>query len=228
MAVTKLLVVEDDPAGLELMTEIFNGLDAQVCPLSDSREAARLVEQERYDCVVLDLKMPGLDGFELAQMIRRSMANKATPIVIVTGRDELDTLHLSFSAGATFFLQKPIDKKKLTNLLRTVREPLYENRRRCNRVPLQTEVICTVGDRTLAGVTWNISQGGIQLEVAGLQRYDIARLSFRLPNFAPMINAQGTVMWAGDDRQGIYFTEMSLEDQERVRAYVMQVELSPK
>jgi CheY-like chemotaxis protein len=88
MAALKLLIVEDDIASLELMDEVFTSLKAKVCPVSDSREAAGLVEKEKFDGIFLDLEMPNLNGFDLARLIRKSSWNKSTPIIIVTGRDE--------------------------------------------------------------------------------------------------------------------------------------------
>ena len=164
MASLKLLVVEDDIASLELMTEVFTSLEAEVRPVSDSREAAGLINQEKFDGIFLDLEMPNLNGFELATRIRSSSWNKATPIVIVTGRDERQTMQEAFAMGATFFLQKPVDRQKLSILFRTVRGGMLENRRRSIRVPLQTDVTCEVGSRTVRGVTWNLSQGGMQVE----------------------------------------------------------------
>ena len=79
---------------------------------------------------------------------------------------------------------------------------------------------CTIADKTLNGLTWNISQGGIQLEVAGLKLGDTVRMSFILPQLATVIKAQGVVVWAQGGRQGFYFTEMSVEHQETVRTYI--------
>ena len=104
--------------------------------------------------------MPILSGFELAKLARESTCNKTTPLVIVTGRDEQDTTHLSFSVGATYFLQKPIDIQELAPLLKKIRNHSFENRRRCVRVPLNTDVTCAVADKTLNSLIWNISQGG--------------------------------------------------------------------
>src|SRR3977135_4681431 len=93
----------------------------------------------------LDLEMPNLSGFDLARLIRKSSWNKSTPIIIVTGRDERDTMQQVFSIGATFFLQKPVDRQKLSILFRTVCGGMLENRRKYTRVPLRTERICIVG-----------------------------------------------------------------------------------
>jgi CheY-like chemotaxis protein len=196
MASLKLLIVEDDLPSLELMAEVFTSLGAEVRPVSDSQKAAGLVNQERFDGIFLDLEMPNLNGFDLARRIRTSSWNKSTPIVIVTGRDERDTMRQAFSIGATFFLQKPVDRQKLSILFRTVRGGMLENRRRSARVPIQTDVVCQVGDRALRGVTWNLSQGGMQVEVGDLQPKDTVRLSFRLPVSGVSLEAAGTVVWA--------------------------------
>jgi CheY-like chemotaxis protein len=224
----KLLVVEDDLANLELMTEVFTSLQATVRALSDSVEAAIVVEREKFDGIFLDLEMPNLNGFQLAQKIRESSWNKATPVVIVTGREQRDTMYQSFALGATFFLQKPVDRHKLSNLFRTVRGPLFERRRRYVRVPLSTEVTCNTGPKTVKGRTWNLSQGGMQVEVGGLKQNESVQLSFRLPASATEIEASGVVAWVREERQGIHFTKMSVQNQQEVRDFIGKLELSPK
>jgi CheY-like chemotaxis protein len=220
----KLLVVEDDPASLELMTEVLRSLEAEVRPFSDSQKAAVLVNQEKFDGIFLDLEMPNLNGFALAQEVRKSSWNRLTPIVIVTGRDERDTMHQAFATGATFFLQKPIDKRKLALLFRAVRGTMVENRRRYARVPLQTEVTCKVGAKVSHGRTWNLSQGGVQVEAGHLSPGDKVRVSFRLPTTGVVIDAHGTVKWGNETRQGIEFARLSNEADAAIRQFIIQVE----
>jgi CheY-like chemotaxis protein len=224
MVSLKLLIVEDDIASLELMTEVFTSLEAEVSPVSDSQKAAGLVNQERFDGIFLDLEMPNLHGFDLARLIRKSSRNKSTPIVIVTGRDQRDTMQQAFTIGATFYLQKPVDRQKLSILFRTVRGGMVENRRRYTRVPIQTEVMCTVGSRTIRGVTWNLSQGGMQVEAGGLQSGDTVRVSFRLPVSGVSLEAVGTVVWIKENRQGIQFTNVSPQNDQSIRQFIAEVE----
>src|SRR6202011_4187754 len=198
MTPLKLLVVEDDPASLELMVEVFTSLKAEVHPVSDSEKAVGIVNQERFDGIFLDLEMPNLNGFDLARVIRNSSWNKFTPIIIVTGRDERQTIQPSFAIGVTFFLQKPVDRQKLSILFRTVSGGMLENRRKYIRVPLQTEVTFIAGSRTIRGMTWNLSQGGMQVEVGDLKPKDAVRLSFQLPISAVAIDAAGVVVWANE------------------------------
>ncbi|MFZ0540438.1 MAG: response regulator [Candidatus Sulfotelmatobacter sp.] len=220
----KLLVVEDDIPSLELMTEVFMSLKAEVRPISDSQKAVAMVNQEKFDGIFLDLEMPNLNGFDLARLVRKSSWNKSTPIIIVTGRDDRQTMQDAFAIGATFFLQKPVDRQKLSALFRTVSGGMLENRRKFTRVPVQTEVTCTVGSRTVRGTSWNLSQGGMQVEVGGLKAKDAVRLSFKLPVSGVVIDATGVVVWGQESRQGIQFTNLSTQSQQSIRRFMTEIE----
>jgi CheY-like chemotaxis protein len=220
----KVLIVEDNIASLELMTEVFTSLKAEVRAFSDSEKAVGVVNEEKFDGIFLDLEMPKLNGFDLARLIRKSSWNKSTPIVIVTGRDERQTMQDAFALGATFFLQKPVDRQKLSVLFRTVSGGMLENRRKYIRVPIQADVACTVGARTLRGVCWNLSQGGLQVEVGGLRPKDAVRLSFQLPIASVTIDAAGIVAWGNEQRQGIQFTNVSAQSQQSIRKFIEEVE----
>lgn len=220
----KLLIVEDDVASLELMEEVFVSLNAEVRAVSESGKAADLVNRERFDGIFLDLEMPYMNGFDLARWIRTSSRNRSTPIITVTGRDDRQTMQQVFASGATFYLQKPVDRQKLSNLYRTVRGSLYECRRRFVRVPLHTEVVCTVDSLPLKGVSWNLSQGGIQVEVEGLKAGQTVRLTFRLPSSGAPIDATGTVIWVVDNRQGIRFGHV--KGDQAVRDFIAALEMT--
>jgi c-di-GMP-binding flagellar brake protein YcgR len=133
-------------------------------------------------------------------------------------------METSFALGATFFLQKPIDRQKLNTLFRTVRGGLLENRRRYTRVPLNTEVTCQIGSRIMRGMSWNLSQGGVQVEASNLTPGDTVRVSFRLPVSDTAVEAVGVVVWAKENRQGIQFTNVSEHHQQSVRDFVASVE----
>lgn len=220
----KLLVVEDDIPSLELMTEVFTSLKAEVRPLSESEKAVAMVNREKFDGIFLDLEMPNLNGFDLARLVRKSSWNKSTPIIIVTGRDDRQTMQDVFAIGATFFLQKPVDRQKLSALFRTVSGGMLENRRKFTRVPIQADVACTVGTRTVRGTSWNLSQGGMQVEVGGLKPKDAVRLSLKLPVSGVVIDAAGIVVWAKGSRQGIQFTAVSAQSQQSIRQFIAEIE----
>jgi DNA-binding response OmpR family regulator len=220
----KLLIVEDNLASLELMTEVFTSLKAEVRPISDSEKAVGMVNQERFDGIFLDLELPNLNGFDLARLVRKSSWNKSTPIIIVTGRDDTQAMQDAFAIGATFFLQKPVDRQKLSVLFRRVSGGMVENRRKYTRVPIKADVTCTVGSRAIRGVTWNLSQGGMQVEIGGLRPKDAVRLSFQLPISGEAIDVTGSVMWGSEKRQGIQFTNVGAQSQQSIRKFIGELE----
>jgi CheY-like chemotaxis protein len=217
-----LLLVEDDIPSLEMMSEVFASLNADVRPISDSEKAASLVNRERFDGIFLDLEMPKIHGLDLARRIRSSSWNKSTPIVVVTGRDDKEAMQQAFSFGATFFLHKPVDRQRLSKLLQTVRGGLVQNRRRYSRVPFQTEVFCTKDGHTFRGASLNLSHGGIQIETHDLKQGDTLQLSFQLPAPGPRIDVMGTVVWADDRRQGIQFIKMNPQHEQAIRDFIDQ------
>ncbi len=224
MTSLKLLVVEDDLASLELMTEVFTSLKAKVRALSDSVKAAEIINQEKFDGIFLDLEMPRISGFELARRIRQSSWNKSAPIVIVTGRDDRRTMQEIFAIGATFYLHKPVDRQRLSGLFRTVRGALLENRRRHGRVPIHAPVVCSSGARTLQGITWNLSSGGVQVEVGGLQPGKPVEISFQVPGSGAEIKAIGVVVWAKEQREGIQFTKMNAQTRRAIQEFIVEAE----
>jgi CheY-like chemotaxis protein len=220
----KLLVVEDNIASLELITEVLTSLSADVSPVSNSEKAAVMVNQQRFDGIFLDLEMPKVDGFDLARMIRKSSWNKSVPIVIVTGHDNRGTMHEVFQIGASFYLQKPVDRQRLTNLFRAVRGALLENRRRHARVPLHTPVTCITDSGTMQGTVWNLSMGGMQIEAGDLQPGTSIQLFFRLPRSTPSVEAVGMVVWAKEHRQGVQFTKNSAQTSQAIQEFITEAE----
>ncbi|MFQ5737728.1 MAG: response regulator [Acidobacteriota bacterium] len=214
----KILVVDDDVPTLESMREVFTQLGVEVCPVSHSQQAATLINQEKFDGIFLELTMPEVDGFELARQIRQTSWNRRTPIVIVTGQKDRQTIEKAFSAGATFFLQKPIDNDKLTRLLESTRGTIWEERRRYTRISLRTEVTCQVGSRKITGISVNLSQGGLLFQGhRSLAPGNVVQVSFRLPGQKLPINAEGFVLRVDEKRRvGVRFVEMSPEDRQRI------------
>jgi uncharacterized protein (TIGR02266 family) len=215
----KVLVVENDAPTLELMGEVLTSLKVEVRAVSDSERAAALVEQERFDGIFLDLHMPKVDGFEVARRIRASNWNRSAPIVVVTGYDDAATMQRAFAAGATFFLQKPVDRQRLTKLFRAARGRMFENRRQFVRLSLHTEVVCQVENQTLRGMSSNISQGGILFEAGrSLSAGTTVRLSFRLPGRELRIDVTGVVVRVDEkQRAGVRFTHIGARELQLIR-----------
>jgi CheY-like chemotaxis protein/signal transduction histidine kinase/HAMP domain-containing protein len=88
--VRRLLVVEDDPAEQMSVTELLGHTDIEIVTAPTGAEALRLMRDSPIDCVVLDLRLPDMSGFELLEVIQLDPALRHLPIIVFTGRDISD------------------------------------------------------------------------------------------------------------------------------------------
>jgi len=88
--VRRLLVVEDDPAEQLSVTELLGYKDIEIVTASSGAEALKAMRESSIDCVVLDLKLPDMSGFELLEVIQSDPDLKHLPIIVFTGRDISD------------------------------------------------------------------------------------------------------------------------------------------
>lgn len=218
----RILVVEDDLETLELMTDVLSSFDVDVVPISDSEEAAGIINQETFEGIFLDLVMPKLDGFRLAKAVRVSTRNRTTPIVIVTGSSDRRVMQQAFHAGGNFFLSKPVDRRRLAILLNTTRGAMLANRRGLQRAPLHVEV----QREGAKGGLWsrNISERGLLVEGdRTLHPGTELSITFSLPQQLEVIHAIGTVARIdGEGRAGISFRSLRQTDRQRIRIYVAE------
>ena len=163
----KILLVDDEPDICKLIKTLLEPLGVEVHTLSDSREAALILERDKFDGIMLDVAMPGLDGFQLARRIRSTPPNQHAPIIMLTGMDEVETMRRAFEAGVTFFLGKPVSREKIYAIFRTARGAMLAERRRTGRLPYRTAVNVAWEAQRFNSTSINISEGGMALEGSG-------------------------------------------------------------
>ena len=109
----RALVVEDDPDIVELLAHYLSSDGWSVDSEANGRLALTRVRAQRYDLVILDLQLPGLDGLAVCAEIRRDAATRHVPVVILTARgDEADRV-LGLEMGADDYVVKPFSPKEL-------------------------------------------------------------------------------------------------------------------
>ena len=96
----KILVVDDEESNRNLFRDLLVGAGHVVVEAADGREAIALIKSEKPDVVLLDLVMPGRDGFELCRLIRVDHETAALPILIITGLDDRDARIRGIRCGA--------------------------------------------------------------------------------------------------------------------------------
>ncbi len=113
-----VLVVDDDVSLRVLVDAALRGAGFQVVEAVDGSEAIARFEEARPDVVLLDVMMPGMDGYEACQKLRALPGGGATPIVMMTGLDDIDSIERAYEVGATDFTTKPINGALLVHRLR--------------------------------------------------------------------------------------------------------------
>ncbi len=104
-----VLIVDDDPASLTVMQEILASQGARLVTATSGEEALRKVLDDDFAAILMDVRMPGIDGFTTASMIRERKRSRYTPIIFVTGHaEELTTMFKSYRSGAVDFIVKPV------------------------------------------------------------------------------------------------------------------------
>ena len=113
----KILIVEDVKEMADLIRLYLQkeGMDAHLCETGEDGLAE--FARERYDLVVLDINLPGIDGFEFLQRLRR---NSAVPVMIVSARDADEDMILGLGIGADEFVTKPFSPKVLAARVRAM------------------------------------------------------------------------------------------------------------
>jgi diguanylate cyclase (GGDEF)-like protein len=115
----RILVVDDMPLNVKLLLEWLEHEHFAVSTAADGLEALAKIAAEQPDIVLLDVMMPGLDGFETCRRIKADQEMAHIPVVIVTALDDVDDLVKGFEAGADDFLIRPINGLELIARVRS-------------------------------------------------------------------------------------------------------------
>jgi DNA-binding response OmpR family regulator len=117
---TRILVVDDDPILREFASVYLTTPMSTVALAPDASTALDLLAREQFDIALIDIDMPGMDGFELVECIRGQDKLRNLPIVMVTGREDIVSIDRAYAVGATSFVTKPVNWRQLSHQLRYV------------------------------------------------------------------------------------------------------------
>jgi PilZ domain len=99
---------------------------------------------------------------------------------------------------------------------------MFQDQREYERVAMRAQVTCIVDSETTRGVSWNLSQAGIQVEVNTLKPKGAIQLSFRLPASGVAVDAVGSLVWQHNRRHGIRFIHVGPQSRQSILQFVKE------
>lgn len=115
----RVLLVDDDRGFLEALVKRLSRRGLQVTGTSSPEEALRSVSSEKFDAVILDLKMPGMDGIEVLRQMK--LKQPELPVILYTGFGSVESSITAMRYGAMDFIEKPADINVLMDKIRKAR-----------------------------------------------------------------------------------------------------------
>jgi DNA-binding response OmpR family regulator len=124
MADKKILLIDDDPDVRLAMHVRLKANGYETAFASDALTSISEARKHQPDVIILDLGLPGGDGFVVIERLKRHPALSVIPIIVVSGRDSIGNKDRALKAGAKVYLQKPVDNGELLAVIRqTLGEP---------------------------------------------------------------------------------------------------------
>jgi len=117
MAQKSILLVDDEPDLVQLVTLRLQGVGYQVRPAYDGQEALEQVKKEIPDLIILDLMLPKMDGYKVCRLLKFDERYKKIPVLIFTARAQEEDIRLAMECGADAYLTKPFEAKALLSRL---------------------------------------------------------------------------------------------------------------
>ena len=117
-----ILVVEDEAPFQLFLQKLLQNAGYRVSAVPEGRAAIKRAREDRPDLVLLDLIMPGMDGYATCSMLKRA-DRRAAPVLVLSGRTTDKDEKAAYAAGADAFLRKPVDGDVLLERIRNLLEP---------------------------------------------------------------------------------------------------------
>lgn len=109
----KILIVDDTAENITLLTEILQYKDYQISAARDGQRALKIARHIIPDLILLDIMMPGLDGFATCRQLKSQDSTKAIPVIFISAKTDMDDLVMGFTAGGTDYINKPFHKEEI-------------------------------------------------------------------------------------------------------------------
>jgi two-component system, sensor histidine kinase and response regulator len=121
----RVLVVDDEPSNVELIVRRLGGNGYETLTASNGHDAIAIATKEQPDLILMDIMMPGLDGWQATRLLKSDPKTANIPVVFVTARDRPEDVAQGFEAGGIMYVNKPVEP---VELFARVRNAIYMKR----------------------------------------------------------------------------------------------------
>jgi DNA-binding response OmpR family regulator len=219
----RALIVDDELEMCQLIQSVLISTGMNSLSLTKSAEASRYLENEKFDVLLLDLRMPNPDGIEVAHQARGSGFNRSTPIIMMSDDQQLSAVSEGFKAGVSFFLYKPIDKGRLVKLIQATQGAIEHERRRFRRVEYRSKVHLTSDEGDMDAETVDISLNGMMVRAPHtIPPGSSVHVSLDLsPGMKPVVGTGSVMRVIGTYEMGIQLDRMSFVETSRLQEFLL-------
>lgn len=120
----KILIVDDIPLNVLLIDKMLAKFKFHILKANSGADALRIIEEEKPHILLLDLMMPGIDGYQVTEQVRRTISHEQMPIVILSALNANDDVNRAMALGADEFITKPVMMERLHNCVITLANQL--------------------------------------------------------------------------------------------------------
>jgi len=219
---SRALVVDDDTSICGMIHGVLIGAGIEALVLNRSEGVEEQLRREKFAVAMFDLCMPAPDGLELARHARKIGINQMTPIILMSDDQSTSATSQGFEAGASFFLYKPIDKKRLVALVRAMQGAI-EQERRFRRVPLQSKVRIGFDKEEWECETIDVSLNGMLISApVSLPPGSPVRIALYFsPNVKPVVGQGIVARLLGGNRMGIQLNHLTVAESARLQEFLL-------
>ena len=112
-----LLVVDDNQDNLKVVSNFLKEKNYKIALATDGAGALKILETNRIDLILLDIMMPGMDGFEVCKRLKENPETKDIPVIFLTAKSETDDIVRGFQLGGVDYITKPFKHKEIGNII---------------------------------------------------------------------------------------------------------------